>query len=157
MSAKAEADAFVAEVLALPSRYTPFIRALRKARSKAWKDKPAAFVTAVALDLAARREYRWARWFAYELIRFHKGAFAALNDRMLAKLAVGLDSWDSVDALGRILTGPAWVQGLASDALIDKWSRSKDPWHRRLALVSTIALNMAMDGGKGDTRRTLAI
>jgi 3-methyladenine DNA glycosylase AlkD len=156
MSAKAEANACVAEVMALPSRYTPFVRAVRKARSKAWKDKPVSFVTAVALDLAARREHRWERWFAYELIRFHKDAFAALNDRTFAKLAVGLDSWDSVDALGRILVGPAWVRGLVSDALIDKWSRAKDLWHRRLALVATIGLNMPMDGGKGDTRRTLA-
>jgi 3-methyladenine DNA glycosylase AlkD len=75
----------------------------------------------------------------------------------LVKLAVGLDSWDSVDALGRILTGAAWAQGLASDALIDRWSRAKDLWHRWLALVSTIGLNMPMDGGTGDTRRTLAI
>src|SRR5437868_1044341 len=108
----AAAQSFVDEVCALPSRYTPFIRAVRRARSKDWKTEKAPFVTAVALDLAARREHRWERWFAYELIRFHKGAFAALNDRTLAKLAVGLDSWDSVDALGRILTGAAWAQGL---------------------------------------------
>ena len=152
-----EGQAFVDEIAGLKNRYLPALRAVRRARSTAWKNEPAAFVTAVALNVAARREHRWERWLAYELIRFHKGAFAVLNDKTLAKLAVGLDSWDSVDALGRILTGAAWAQGMASDALIDKWSRSKDLWLRRLALVSTIGLNMPMDGGHGDTRRTLAI
>lgn len=151
------AQSFVDEVNALPSTYVPYIRAVRRRLSKEWKAAPAKFVTAVALDLAARREHRWQRWFAYELIRFHPSAFAALNDRTLSRLAVGLDNWDSVDTLGRILTGPAWVQGRATNALIDRWSRADDLWHRRLALVSTIALNMAMDGGKGDTKRTLAI
>ncbi|HEY1707760.1 MAG TPA: DNA alkylation repair protein [Rhizomicrobium sp.] len=148
---------FVDEVNALPSTYVPYIRAVRRRLSKEWKTQPAGFVTAVAFDLAARREHRWERWFAYEAIRYHKGTFAALNDHTLSRLAAGLDSWDSVDALGRILTGAAWAQGLASDALIDRWSRSQDLWQRRLALVSTIGLNKPADGGKGDTRRTLAI
>ena len=156
-TAKVAAQAFIAEVAALNSRYTPAIRAVRRARSRAWKNAPARFVTEVVLEVAACREHRWARWMAYEIVRFHKGAFAALNDRTLAKFAVDLDSWDSVDAFGRVLTGAAWAQGLASDALIDRWARSRDLWHRRLALVSTIGLNMPADGGKGDTRRTLAI
>lgn len=155
--ARQEAQAFVDEVCALPAGYVPSIRTLRRGRSRLWRKEPPAFVTAVALDLAARRTNRWERWFAYEVIRFHPGAFAALNDVTLSRLAKGLDSWDSVDAFGRILSGPAWAQGRASDALIDRWSRSRDLWLRRLALVSTVALNMKKDGGRGDTRRTLAI
>jgi 3-methyladenine DNA glycosylase AlkD len=155
--ARQAAQAFVDEVCALPSPYAPHIRAVRRARSREWKTAAPKFVTAVALDLATRRRHRWERWFAYELVRFHKGAFEALDDRVLARLAKGLDSWDSVDAFGRILSGPAWAQGRASDGLIDRWSRSSDLWLRRLALVSTIALNMKSDGGRGDTRRTLAI
>ena len=155
--ARKEAQSFVDEVCALPATYTPSIRALRRARSRAWKSHTPDFVTAVALDLAARRTHRWERWFAYEVIRFHRGAFAALSDATLARLAKGLDSWDSVDAFGRTLSGPAWAQGMASDGLIDRWSRSRDLWLRRLALVSTVALNMKSDGGHGDTRRTLAI
>jgi 3-methyladenine DNA glycosylase AlkD len=96
-------------------------------------------------------------WVGHELIRHHATAFAALDDRTLAKLARGLDSWGSVDAFGRILSGPAWAHGYASDALIDRWSRSRDRWLRRTALVSTIALNMASDGERGDSRRTLAV
>ncbi|HEY2886280.1 MAG TPA: DNA alkylation repair protein [Rhizomicrobium sp.] len=151
------AQAFVDEVCALPSLYAPRIRAVRRSRSREWKTASPKFVTAVALVLATSRQHRWERWFAYEFIRFHKGAFEALDDRILARLAKGLDSWDSVDAFGRILSGPAWAQGMASDGLIDRWSRSRDLWLRRLALVSTIALNMKSDGGRGDTRRTLAI
>lgn len=151
------AQAFVDEVCALPSLYAPRIRAVRRAHSRTWKSAPPKFVTGVALDLATRRQHRWERWFAYELVRFHRGAFEALDDRILSRLAKGLDSWDSVDAFGRILSGPAWAQGRASDGLIDRWSRSRDLWLRRLALVSTIALNMKSDGGRGDTRRTLAI
>lgn len=153
----ATVQAFVDEIVALPSGYITSIRSVRRAHSKKWKMEPAAFVMAVALGLMARRQHRWERWMACEIIRSHPGAFASLNDRTLAKLAVGLDSWDSVDTLGRIVTGPAWVAGHASDALIDKWSRSPDLWLRRLALVSTISLNMEMDGGVGDTRRTLKI
>jgi 3-methyladenine DNA glycosylase AlkD len=155
--AHAAAQSFIDEVSALDSRYAPSIRALRRGRTKAWKSQTSRFVTTVALDLASRREQRWERWFAYELIRFHPGAFAALDDRTLSRLSRGLDSWDSVDAFGRTLAGPAWVRGLASDELIGRWSRSPDLWLRRLALVSTVALNMKIDGGKGDTRRTLAI
>jgi hypothetical protein len=82
--------------------------------------------------------------------------FAALDDRTLAKLARGLDSWSSVDGFARILSGPASARGRASQ-LIDRWSRSRDRRLRRTALVSTIALNMASDGGRGDSRRTLAV
>jgi 3-methyladenine DNA glycosylase AlkD len=144
--AREAAQGFVDEVCALPSLYAPHIRAVRRARSREWRTAAPKFVTDVALELATRRKHRWERWFAYELVRFHKGAFEALDDRILARLAKGLDSWDSVDAFGRILSGPAWAQGRASDGLIDRWSRSRDLWLRRLALVST-----------GDTRRTLAI
>jgi 3-methyladenine DNA glycosylase AlkD len=151
------AQSFVDEVEALRTRYAPSIRALRRERTKAWKSQTPRFVATVALDLASRRDHRWERWFAYEVIRFHPGAFAALNDRTLSRFSRGLDSWDSVDAFGRTLAGPAWVRGLASDGLIERWSRSPDLWLRRLALVSTVALNMKIDGGKGDTRRTLAI
>src|SRR5690242_12036158 len=118
------AQAFVDEIVALPSGYITSIRNVRRAYSKEWKNEPAAFVTAVALDLMARRQHRWERWMACEIIRNHRGAFEALNERTIAKLATGLDSWDSVDTLGRIVTGPAWVAGRASDALIDRWSRS---------------------------------
>jgi len=157
LDARQAAQAFVDEVCALPSLYTPHIRTVRRGRSRVWKSAPPKFVTGVALALVSNRQHRWERWFAYELVRYHKESFQALDDQILTRFAKRLDSWDSVDAFGRILSGPAWAHGFVSDKLIDGWSRSRDLWHRRLALVSTVALNMKSDGGRGDTRRTLAI
>jgi 3-methyladenine DNA glycosylase AlkD len=44
-----------------------------------------------------------------------------------------------------------------SDATVEKWSRSRDRWQRRLALVCTVPLNSKSRGGIGDTKRTLRI
>ncbi len=157
MTAPSPRDAaaeLLAEIRALPSGYTPFVRDLRRARSRAWKTMPADFIHGVALEA---RVWDRRRWVGYELIRSHKVAFAAMDDEIVARLAEGLDSWDSVDGLGRTLTGPAWAQGLISDSLVEAWSRSSDRWLRRLALVTTIGLNTPSDGGSVDAPRTLAI
>ena len=151
--ARAAAKQLIDDIGALAVRDTPSIRALRRARSKVWADRPADFIIGVALELCRRREFRW---YGYELIRHHP-AFDTLSDRVVEDLAGGLDSWDSVDGFGRVLSGPAWVRGLISDVLIDKWSATDDRWLRRAALVSTVALNMPADGGAGDTPRTLAV
>lgn len=108
----------------------------------------------MAREVVRRRRYRWA---GYELVRHHGPAFGSLDDRLVGELAAGLDSWDSVDAFARTLSGPAWVNGLVSDRLIAGWAQSPDRWLRRAALVSTVALNMPGDGGTGDPRRTLAV
>lgn len=147
-------DALLADVGALRVPNTPALRVLRRARSKAWRAKTPQFIFGVALQLNGRKAHRW---LGFELIRAHAKAFVALDDRKLVTLSRGLDSWDSVDAFARILSGPAWAQGFASDALIDRWSKAKDRWFRRAALVSTIALNTPRDGGVGDAARTLAI
>ena len=67
----------------------------------------------------------------------------------MTEFAEGLDSWNSVDAFGRTLAGPAWAQGFVSDSLIERWAGSPDRWLRRAALVSTIELH--------DTARPLRI
>lgn len=144
----------LAEIRALPSGYTPFARELRRARTRAWKAKPAAFILGVAMEA---RAWDRRRWVGYELVRFHKGAFAALNEAWISRFVKGLNSWDSVDGLGRILTGAAWAQDMISDGLVDAWSRSPDRWLRRLALVSTIGLNTPADGGSVDPARTLTV
>ena len=144
----------IAEIGALPVQDTASIRAVRQNYSRAWRRKPANFVLAAALRFAERRAYRW---IAYELIRHHAAAFASLDDALIAEFAVGLDSWDSVDAFGRTLSGPAWVKGLMSDDLIHRWAGSPDRWLRRAALVSTVALNRPNEGGPVDAPRTLAV
>jgi 3-methyladenine DNA glycosylase AlkD len=152
--AQRAAEALMVEIEQLPMRNTPAIRALRKRHGRAWEQEPAAFLVEIALALTKRRVYRWV---GYELVRARPEAFRLLNDRLLRRLAQGLDGWDSVDAFARILAGPAWAQGLASDGLFRAWARSPDRWLRRAALVSTIALNVLADGGRGDTSRTLEI
>ena len=134
------AAAFVAELQALLSPNTAAIRGVRRRRSRAWKTLPAEQVLTIAGKIATNRALRWT---AYEIIRFHPGAFALLDDARVAALAAGLDSWGSVDAFARILSGPAWARGLISDSLIDCWARSPDRWLRRAALVSTIELRDA--------------
>src|SRR5918993_5126475 len=154
LSALAAADAFLAAARGPPSRDVPTLRALRTERMREWRDRPAAFI----LDVAGRVALTpWLRWTAYELIRFHRGAFMALDDALVDAFSVGLDSWDSVDAFGRTLSGPAWVNGLVGDELIHRWARSRDVWLRRAALVSTVALNRPNEGGRIDAPRTLAI
>ncbi|HXV00973.1 MAG TPA: DNA alkylation repair protein [Caulobacteraceae bacterium] len=152
--AKLAAGALIADITALGPVDTPAIRRLRRARTAAWKLRSPDFIAALALELSRRRAFRWV---GYELVRFHRPAFAALDDRLVATLAVGLDSWGAVDGFARILAGPAWARGAVSDGLIEAWSRSPDRWLRRAALVCTVALNMPADGGRGDTARTLAV
>ena len=133
---------------------TPALRAVRRQYGRIWCAEPAAFIHAIALELSARKSYRW---IGYELIRHHPAAWLALNHSQIALLASGLDGWGVVDAFGRTLSGPAWVSGMVSDALVARWVHSEDRWLRRTALVSTIALNTTRDGGRGDVKRTLSV
>ena len=153
MTPEPTAETVIAELQAA-AQTVPALREVRRRASSSWRAKDANFVLAAARTLNERRAYRW---IGYELVRVHRAAFQALTDEWLAELAVGLDSWDSVDAFARTLSGPAWVRDLASDGLIELWSRSPDRWLRRAALVSTVALNRPADGGSGDAGRTLAI
>ena len=176
------ADSIAADIDALPSKTTAAVRRVRREHSRALKTADAAVVIDVARTLLARDDRvdgaadsgangaacstppvartdlsGRRRWVAYELIRNHKAAFESVDDALLNEIGAGIDTWDSVDAFARTLSGPAWLQGLASDALIREWSLSNDFWWRRAALVSTVALNMRSHGGTGDTARTLAI
>jgi 3-methyladenine DNA glycosylase AlkD len=152
--AGAAAEALLAEVDALPAATTSALRALRRSLSTRWRSQAPEFIMGVAGELQLRHVRRW---LGYELIRYHRPAFTSLNDARLRELSRGLDSWDVVDAFARIVSGPAWVRGQVSDALIHRWASSRDRWKRRTALVSTVALNMKADGGGGDPERTLAV
>ena len=148
------AESVIARARACDDQNVPALRAVRRDLSREYRGQPAELV----LDVAGRvAQVPALRWIAYELIRFHPGAFAALDDTRVDAFAVGLDSWDSVDAFGRTLSGPAWVEGLIGDDLIERWARSPDRWLRRAALVSTVALNRPNEGGRVDAIRTLAI
>ena len=156
-----EAAAQIAAAIdALPQRTTATVRKVRRERSRALRTAHPEFVIELARELLAsdsRNGRSGLRWVAYELIRNHKPAFQSLDDALLEELGQGMHSWDTVDDFSRTLSGPAWLHGIASDALIHRWAASEDLWWRRAALVSTVALNMRSYGGTGDTPRTLAI
>jgi 3-methyladenine DNA glycosylase AlkD len=138
-----------AEIAALPKRDTPSMRAVRRNWSAKLKGAPAADVVAFAQGFE-RAAGQGGKWVAYELIRFHRGAFAAVGDAVAADFARRVASWGAVDAFGTILAGPAWAGGRLSDGLIDGWSTSPDRWLRRLALVATV-------GGRIEAQRTLRL
>ena len=149
-----------ADIDALSQRTTSTVRKVRREHSRALKTEGAAFIIEVArvlLDRDKRNGRSRLRWVAYELIRNHKPAFESLDDALLEEIGQGIDSWDTVDAFSRTLSGPAWLHGFASDGVIRAWAKSEDLWWRRAALVSTVALNMRSYGGAGDAPRTLAI
>lgn len=143
-----------AEINALPVQNTPSVRAVRRRYSQRLKGADPEFVLALARALILHYGHRWV---AYELLSAHRGAFQRLGPAELEELGRGINSWSSVDAFARTLSGPAWREGQVPDALIQDWARSEDSWWRRAALVSTVALNVRSRGGTGDVPRTLAV
>lgn len=151
----AEAAAqFDADIRALPVRNTPAVRAVRRQYSKELQQAERAFMLALARTLIDEYGHRWP---AYELVRFHEAAFDGIDEGELEALGQGINSWDTVDTFARTLSGPAWLNGRASDELIHRWASADDLWWRRAALVSTVALNSRVQGGQGDTARTLVV
>ena len=140
MTPEAVAEDIRIETRALAKRDTPSLREVRRGRSKALRTAPAAEVIAIAQALE-RDAGQGGKWIAYELIRFHPGAFAAIKEAEIADFAGRVASWYATDAFGTILSGPLWAKGRISDRLIDSWSRSGDRWLRRSALVATVGRN----------------
>jgi 3-methyladenine DNA glycosylase AlkD len=150
------AAAIAREIEALPRRDIASVRAVRKRWSATLRSAPAAEVLAIAAAVEAQAA-QTGKWVAYELIRFHPAAFAAIPATQVADYAGRAQSWYAVDALGTILTGALWAKGRLPDRLIEDWSRSADRWLRRSALVATVGLNARTSGGRGDAARTLSI
>jgi 3-methyladenine DNA glycosylase AlkD len=73
----------------------------------------------------------------------------------ILKLKRNLDNWASVDGFGVYVTGIQWRLGTIDDSWIEELLDSDDHWERRLAVVSTVALNLKSRGGTGDAPRTL--
>ncbi len=136
--------------------YAADLRAIVRKWKPALKAEPAGAVLALAHALLAHNTLE-GRQVAYELVAQHKPATQALNFSTLESLGQGIDNWASVDGFGCGLTGQAWREGRITDAQVRRWAKSGDAWWRRLALVSTVPLNLASRGGSGDAARTLAI
>jgi 3-methyladenine DNA glycosylase AlkD len=153
-SAPEMAASIVAECEALTIQNTPNLRLVRRKYSRVLKEAPGELVLQIAGALRQTGRYRW---FGYELVREHPAAFKLLDAVRLEDLGRGMDSWWTVDAFARTLSGPAWLAGQVPDGLIHQWAGSPDRWQRRAALVSTVAWNVRSQGGPGDARRTLAV
>ena len=97
------------------------------------------------------------RQVAFELFEKRKDARTLLRAKEIRELGEGNDNWASVDAFSCYISGPAWREGQITDKRVLSWTRSKDLWWRRTALVSTVPLNMKSRGGTGDPDRTLMI
>ena len=145
----------IGRLASLTSRRTNDIRSVRRDFSKQIADLNGATVIALALQLLKNEQVP--RFFAYELVHHHKQALASLNSRNTVSLGQGIDSWDAVDTFACYLSGPAWRENRIPDGLVEKWTRSKDRWWRRAAVVTTVPLNNIARGGKGDAARTVKI
>ena len=152
----ASSDSLAAEIdrriRALTDPRTGPIRRVRQQYSHQLRGASAEEVLAVVQTLVKTQ-----RWVAYELLYHHPGGLLVLDLERVERLGQGLDSWGSVDAFGRYISGPAWRLGLISDDAVHGWARSEDRWWRRAALVSTVPLNLRAAGGTGDARRTLEV
>jgi 3-methyladenine DNA glycosylase AlkD len=144
-----------AQVLAADDRTVPTLRKIRRATTHRVKALEAADVVHLARLLLLAPGVP--RWFAYEIVHRHRPALASLTGTQLRQLGRGLAGWGDVDAFAWYLAGPAWREGQISDDLIYRWAVASDRWWRRVAVVSTVALNNTARGGSGDAARTLAV
>lgn len=119
---------------------TPILRARRREISRSLRDWRAADVLRLARQAEGQLPQEQ-KWVAYELIRHHPGAFAAIGVAEIEDFAARTTSWYAVDGLGTILTGALWARGQLPDALFDAWSGSENRWLRRSALVATVGRN----------------
>lgn len=150
------ADALMQALGELPRRDTPSARSVRRQYSRLLRTAEPELVLAIAqrlVDLGGSIE----RFVAYELIAHHASAPSLLSIRRLRTLARGMDSWNAVDCFACDLAGPAWREGQLSTTTVRQWTKSRNRWWRRAALVSTVPLNNRSRGGRGDSRRTLDI
>jgi 3-methyladenine DNA glycosylase AlkD len=150
------AVAIAREIENLPRRDTASVRAVRTRWSRKLRSASAEDVLTLAVEFEAQAG-QGGKWVAYELIRHHAAAFAAVSEQQVADFASRAQSWYAVDALGTILTGALWARGRMSDSLIEVWSKSHDRWRRRSALVATVGFNARDSVGGPGAARTLAI
>jgi 3-methyladenine DNA glycosylase AlkD len=150
----AAAAEFDAQVRALPEQRTPTVRAVRRQTSRRLRSASPEFVVSLVSELVHTYGYRAT---AYEILLYHQPAFGSMTEARIEALGQGINSWWSVDGFARLISGPAWLQGLIADEVVHRWAASEDLWWRRAALVSTVALNTRSQGGPSDIDRTLAV
>ena len=134
----------------------PQLRGVVRRMTAAMKDQSPDAVLSLA-DSLVRGRMAEARQVGWEVVAKRADAMALLTTARIERLGRGNDNWASVDGFSTYLAGPAWRLGYVRDADVLRWARSRDKWWRRTALASTVALNVAARGGRGDARRTLRV
>jgi len=94
---------------------------------------------------------------ACEIIGKKSAVLKEICTKDFERLIVNLDNWASVDALGVYVLGSAWRLNIIEDSYIHLLLASENIWCRRLAIVSTVALNQRSYGASGDAARTLTV
>jgi 3-methyladenine DNA glycosylase AlkD len=94
---------------------------------------------------------------AYEILGRNRKLLDTLTYNDLVDLWKNLDNWASVDHFTVGIYGVLWGRGVVKDVHIEKLLVSDNFWDRRVAVVSTVALNLKSRGGKGDTPRTIGV
>lgn len=90
----------------------------------------------------------------FELIAGNMKALNAMAYQDAVDLMLNLDNWASVDHYTVGIFGVLWGRGVVEDRHIKALLDSGAVWDRRVAVVSTVALNTASRGGNGDAVRT---
>lgn len=153
-------DELFSRVQALPFGTIPAIRPIRREVSLQVASASVDQVVALVQVIVGRSLLVGEpdlRWVGYEIAHYHRATLAALDVLTLEKLGAGLNTWDSVDVFSLYLSGPAWRNGHIGDDDVHRWARSENRWWRRVALVSTVALNLKARGGTGDVERTMPV
>ena len=153
-------DELFSRVKALPAPTVPAIRPIRREFSRLVAKEESAAVLALVLAVVERSLLvgeQDLRWVGYEMAHYHRPTLASLDAATLERLGARLDSWDSVDVFSLYLSGPAWRNGQIGDDDVHRWAMLDNRWWRRVALVSTVALNLKARGGTGDVARTLSV
>ena len=94
---------------------------------------------------------------AFELLWKNKNALGMVGLKDIEELGQNIDNWATVDTLSVLIAGQAWRENRISDQDVLKWLKSENRWWRRMAVVSTVPLNLKSRGGSGDSKRTLLI
>jgi 3-methyladenine DNA glycosylase AlkD len=134
----------------------PEIRAVMKeTRRKYAQGKPAEWIE-LCKSLVATGVFE-CQVIAFEMIGRDRRLLDALKYSDLSALGKNLDNWASVDHYSVGIFGVLWRKGVVRDSHIHALLESDNFWDRRVAVVSTVALNLKSRGGSGDTTRTIRV